>query len=103
MDFLTAEINRKRKELSASRGEDAPASKYVRRRDLEEAREQSYRAKQEALEKERAAAHEARLRASVEKERQQAELWQARKREAWERVDVMSDVVLTLTGDGPGE
>ncbi|KAJ3037432.1 mRNA splicing protein prp18 [Rhizophlyctis rosea] len=65
MDFLKEELERKRKALEQLAG---PGKKYVKRGDLEKAREQQYREEQERLERERQEKLQKRLAEVAERE-----------------------------------
>lgn len=69
MDFLTAEIARKRKEIESNAGDGSSSSKnYIRQKDIAAERERKYREDQERLNAEREAKAVARLEEARKRE-----------------------------------
>lgn len=75
MDFLAAEIARKRKEIASKVGDtESPSKKYIRQKDVAAERERRYQEEQERLKAER----EAKAAANLEEARQREAAAQAR-------------------------
>jgi pre-mRNA-splicing factor 18 len=67
MDFLAAEIARKRKEIASTRG-DEPNKKYIRQKDVAAERERRYQEDQARLKAEREAKVQAKLEETLKRE-----------------------------------
>ncbi|GAO50534.1 Prp18-domain-containing protein [Saitoella complicata NRRL Y-17804] len=97
MDFLQAEIEKKRKQLASSAGasdEGPQPKKYFRRGDLEKERERKYLEEQAQLEKEREEKKRKRIEEAAESERKAEE---ARKQRAQEKYESANPEIFSIT------
>jgi len=99
MDFLAAEIARKRKEIATTAGDDAPNKKFIRQKDVAADRERRYREEQERLKAEREAKAAAKLEETRKREAE-ARAREARiKKEKEDKLALTRLVEKTVTDD----
>jgi pre-mRNA-splicing factor 18 len=97
MDFLTAEIARKRKEIESTAG--GTSKKFIRQRDVAEERERRYREEQAQLHAEREAKAQAKLEETLKREAQTREREARVKKEKEERLALAQSLEKVVTDE----